>query len=219
MPRKHLQNRTPGAGRLLHYVGVVSRTKFQWVTFECLFKRMIHFGKLPFKFDVLNTDSKKSFFEMASYTAIVLLPWEAALMAFYEYYSMNMPMFLPAREMLYRTVYHAEGNLGTTKPIYMKKSPLVAAEPSAEAAGDEKKSDEHPFPPFAFDKLDSRAYWLGYSDFARWPGLKYFYNLQELCKYLLQEDAPAMAATMKLHNDKTFASSVAFYRDSLSRLF
>ncbi|CAD7929321.1 unnamed protein product [Amoebophrya sp. A120] len=198
--------------KLLHYVGVVSRTKFQWVTFECLLKRMIHFGKLPFAFDVLNTDSKKTFLEMASYTAIVLIPWEAALMSFYEFYSMNMPLFLPSREMLYRTVYHSEGNLGTTKDSYQLRSSRLLGKK-------EELVSEHPYPPFAFSSLDSRAYWLDYSDFVRWPGLKFFFNLQELCKHLLQEDVNAMAAEMKLFNDKTFASSVAFYKNALKTFF
>ncbi|CAD7924387.1 unnamed protein product [Amoebophrya sp. A25] len=195
---------------LVHYVGLVSRTKFQWVTFECLFKRLIHEGNLPFDFEVLNTDSKLSFQEMGTFTAMILVPWEAALMAFYEFYSMNMPLFVPSRDMLYRTVYHAEGNLGTTKNIYHVRSPRLAGA-DAESI--------HPYPPFAFEKLDARIYWLEFSDFVRWPGIRQFFHLQELVKLLLQEDAPAMAAEMKLYNDKTFASSVAFYRRAFGRFF
>lgn len=73
----------------LHNFALVSRTKFQWVTMQCLLRRMISKDKLPLEFEVLNTDSKKTFSELAAFSAVVLVPWEAALMAFYEFYSMG----------------------------------------------------------------------------------------------------------------------------------
>ena len=51
--------------------------------------------KMPIHFDILNTDSRKSFRELAEYTGTVIFPWEHALMSFYEAYSMGMPLFLP----------------------------------------------------------------------------------------------------------------------------
>ena len=50
--------------------------------------------------------------ELAEYTATVVFPWEHALMSFYEYYSMNMPLLFPVQEWCLRLVFHAEGNLG-----------------------------------------------------------------------------------------------------------
>merc|ERR1711879_234697 len=76
-------------GFVHHHFAFVSRTKFQWVTMECLLKRMIAQDSLPLSFETLNTLSSKSFNELAAFTAVVLVPWEAALMAFYEYYSMG----------------------------------------------------------------------------------------------------------------------------------
>ena len=49
-------------------------------------------------------------------------------MSFYEYYSMNMPMFFPHKNWMYRTVFHKEGNLGTTLKIYDHRSPFQMQE-------------------------------------------------------------------------------------------
>ena len=138
--------------------------------------------------------------------------------------------------MLYRTIFHAEGNLGSTRPIYdFRDVELLAGEDqsgvfsasssdrgSSGDGGGEKGKDlppdlphfPHPYAPLNFRTLDSRVYWLEHLDFIRWPGIKRFSNLQDLMAGLLSGDVQEMSSTMKLWNDRTFAASVAFYRHS-----
>ena len=67
------------APTLLNDVLLVSRTKFLWVTLGCALRRFMD-ETYPIKFTVANSDSKLSFKEMAAHRAVVLIPWEHALM-------------------------------------------------------------------------------------------------------------------------------------------
>ena len=67
------------APTLLNDVLLVSRTKFLWVALGCALRRFMD-ETYPIKFTVANSDSKLSFKEMAAHRAVVIIPWEHALM-------------------------------------------------------------------------------------------------------------------------------------------
>ena len=130
-------------------------------------------------------------------------------MAFYEYYSMGMPLFFPSKKWMYRTVYHKEGNLGTTAmPDYREQSPYVS---DAEKAA--YRETLHPFAPVGeFQSLMARKHWLPYSDFASWPAITYFSSVQELIQKLIEADPEALSLKMKQFNERRFVSSVAYWK-------
>lgn len=191
------------APTLLNDVMLVSRTKFLWVTFGCALRRFMD-PTYPIKFTVANSDSKMSFKEMASHKAVVLMPWEHALMAFFEFYSMSIPLLMPDASWSYRLIFDAEGNLGSTLPIYWDVSPECDYHAGC--------APIHPYPPFAFQSLNSRRYWYQYSSFAQFPHITRFASIPDLLHRLLQVDLAESSAAMKAFNQETLLRSAAFWR-------
>ncbi|CAJ1453562.1 unnamed protein product, partial [Effrenium voratum] len=166
---------------------LVSRTKFLWVTLDCALRLFLD-DSYPIKFTIANSDSKLPFREMAAHRAVVLMPWEHALMAFFEFYSMGVPLLMPDADWSYRLIFDAEGNLGSTLPIYWDVSP---------SCGPHSCDSLHPYPPFAFGSFESRRYWYQYSSFAQFPHIQRFSSIPELLRQLLHLDLMAVSAAMK----------------------
>lgn len=189
---------------------LVSRTKFMWVTFGCALRQFMPHD-YPLTFTVANTDSRLSYQDMASHRATVLVPWEHALMSFFEFYSMAMPLFMPNRAWAYRLVFDAEGNLGSTTSQYVDVSPACDASQGCAAK-------PHPHPPFEFTTLASRSYWYDYSSFAQFPHINSFSSIPELLHMLVAVDLTKASAAMKAFNDQTFVRSTAFWREASVRM-
>merc|ERR1719387_3213273 len=70
-------------------------------------------------------DEAITYKDIASFRATVLLPWDHALMTYYELYSMEMPLLLPAKEWMLRFVY-MRGQLSVGEPMYQSIAPWHA---------------------------------------------------------------------------------------------
>ena len=195
---------------LLNDVLLVSRTKFLWVTFGCALRRFMG-DSYPIKFTVANSDSKFSFREMAAHRSVVIIPWEHALMAFFEFYAMSIPLLMPEASWSYRLIFDAEGNLGSTLPLYWDVSPQCDHQVGC--------NPTHPYQPFAFMTLQSRRYWYQYSSFAQFPHIQRFSSIADLLERLLQVDLAQVSAAMRAFNQQTLLRSVAFWRSAGRRLF
>jgi len=193
-----------------HEVMLVSRTKFLWVTLRCAMRHFMTPG-YPVSFSVANSDSSYTFHEMASYRAVVLVPWEHALMAFFEFYSMAVPLLMPDAPWAYRLVFDAEANLGSTTAQYLDVDP--ACDPVLGCG-----TTKHPHPPFAFTSLESRSYWYQYTSFAQFPHSRTFSSIPDLLVKLINLDIIQTSALMKAFNDYTFVRSAAFWHNAARRL-
>eukprot|EP00928_Gymnodinium_smaydae_P047015 TRINITY_DN31357_c0_g1_i1.p1 TRINITY_DN31357_c0_g1~~TRINITY_DN31357_c0_g1_i1.p1 ORF type:complete len:653 (-),score=82.53 TRINITY_DN31357_c0_g1_i1:161-2119(-) len=191
---------------------LVSRTKFLWVTLGCLLKAFTP-DDYPVAFTVLNSDSKLSFRELAAHRLAVVVPWEHALMAFFEFYSMSMPLVMPDVPWTYRLLFDADNNLGSTTAQYFDVDPSCDRLTGC-AAG----ARPHPSPPFAFDTLEARHYWYQYSFLAQWPHVHRFTSLPQLLDMVLTVDLAQTSAQMRAFNDRTLVQSVAFWRHAGRRL-
>lgn len=189
---------------------LVSRTKFMWVTLGCATKHFMSDG-YPIRFTVANSDSKLTFREMASHRAVVLVPWEHALMSFFEFYSMNVPLLMPDANWAYRLVFDADGNLGSTTAAYLDVDPRCDV---GRGCGEQR----HPFPPFKFESFESRRYWYQYASFAQFPHIHKFSSIADLLQKLVTIDLGPTTAAMKSFNDVTFVRSTAAWRLAAQRL-
>lgn len=197
------------APTLLNDVLLVSRTKFLWVTLGCALRRFMD-ETYPIKFTVANSDSKLSFKEMAAHRAVVLIPWEHALMAFFEFYSMSIPLLMPDASWSYRLIFDAEGNLGSTLPLYWDVSPECDSQVGC--------NPTHPYQPFAFQTFQSRRYWYQYSSFAQFPHIHRFTSIAELLDRLVRVDLAETSAAMRAFNQQSLLRSAAFWRTAGRRL-
>lgn len=197
------------APTLLNDVLLVSRTKFLWVTLGCALRRFMD-ETYPIKFTVANSDSKLSFKEMAAHRAVVIIPWEHALMAFFEFYSMSIPLLMPDASWSYRLIFDAEGNLGSTLPLYWDVSPECDSQVGC--------NPTHPYQPFAFQTFQSRRYWYQYSSFAQFPHIHRFTSIAELLDRLVRVDLAETSAAMRAFNQQSLLRSAAFWRTAGRRL-
>jgi len=76
----------------------------------------------PFTLRFLDEGESMKYEVVAQYRSIILLPWDHALLTFYELYSMGMPLFLPKVEWIYRFVYQ-RGQLSVGEPLYQSIHP------------------------------------------------------------------------------------------------
>ena len=131
---------------------VVARTRFLWVTFDCALQQLRDPG-YPLKFVVSNSNTSFSFDYMSSVHSVVLLPWEHALMAFYEFYSMNVPILLPTLEWTRRLIFLPGSNLASTsQTLYQTFAPGCPTE-CAQAPSGIRNVSQHPSLPSAFTKF------------------------------------------------------------------
>ncbi|CAE8584728.1 unnamed protein product [Polarella glacialis] len=63
---------------------------------------------------------------------------------------------------MYRLVFDADGNLGSTTSVYKD----ISVQCDQEAGCDPVR---HPYPPFAFASFESRRYWYQYTSFVQFP--------------------------------------------------
>lgn len=114
-------------------------------------------------------------------------------MAFYEYYAMGMPIFMPSRMWLYRLVFNRDA----------LHSVVVREAGSHIIEGTEVSPKHiHPFPPTRISTFDEMRYWINWSDFVTFPHIQHFSNLQELVNMLVSCDYEKVSQAMKKVNEK-----------------
>ncbi|CAD7972637.1 unnamed protein product [Amoebophrya sp. A120] len=79
-------------------------------------------SKFPFTIRFLDEKESMDYSVVAQHRSVILLPWDHALMTFYELYSMSVPLFLPKIEWIYRFVYQ-RGQLSVGEPLYQSVHP------------------------------------------------------------------------------------------------
>ncbi|KAF4692568.1 hypothetical protein FOZ60_013052 [Perkinsus olseni] len=96
-------------------------------TFECILAQFLEEAReVPeievSEFEFLKEGQTMSYAEASRYKAVVLLPWDHAQMTFYELYSMEIPIFIPSEEWMYRLLYQ-RGQLSVGEAMYQAVRP------------------------------------------------------------------------------------------------
>lgn len=96
---------------------------FMYNTVQCALFRFVQ-GMPEYPMDFKFVDEKESvpYQQAAQYKAVVLLPWDHALMTFYELYSAGVPLLLPAADWMYRFLYQ-RGQLSVGERMYQAVRP------------------------------------------------------------------------------------------------
>lgn len=189
---------------------LVSRTKFMWVTLGCAIKHFHRDSTVPLV--IANSDSRFTFQELASFKIVILVPWEHALMAFFEFYSMAVPLLMPSVQWAYRLVFDPEGNLGSTTSIYHDVHPrcdaLLGCHP-----------ERHPYPPIGINSFDSRRHWYEYASFVQFPHVVRFSSVADMLEKASSTNTAVVTANMKAFNDATLLNSVGYWRHAAATVF
>mmetsp|Transcript_44922 Transcript_44922/g.101686 ORF Transcript_44922/g.101686 Transcript_44922/m.101686 type:complete len:424 (+) Transcript_44922:945-2216(+) len=96
---------------------------FSYQTFRCAVGQfMAEFnGKYPLEIEFMD-DGSIAYEDIVKFRSVVLVPWDHALMTFYEMYSMGIPIFLPQRTWMYRFLYQ-RGQLSVGERLYQAIRP------------------------------------------------------------------------------------------------
>mmetsp|Transcript_77568 Transcript_77568/g.207240 ORF Transcript_77568/g.207240 Transcript_77568/m.207240 type:complete len:548 (-) Transcript_77568:104-1747(-) len=140
-----------------------------------------------------------SFARIASYSGAVLLPWDPALMSFYELYHSGVPLAVPVGHLI--ELIHRDVGWVYTDPI----GNVSLGRPRLWWTKDETD-------PFTIQ------WWWQCSDSAWWPGVFHFKDLRELATWMansesrLRQRAAAVEFSQKARN-----SSAVWWRSAVSR--
>jgi len=171
---------------------IVARSKFYFFTLEC-FLPYYTGSDYPINFKTLSTANRLTFEQMSQSLGVIIFPWEPVLMAFYEYYGMGMPIFMPDRMWLYRLVFNYDA---LHERVIRKVGGHIIE------GIDVSPKHVHPYPPTRMLSFDERRYWINWSDFVTFPHIQHFSNLQELTSMLLKSDYKKISEDMKQVNKR-----------------
>eukprot|EP00913_Durusdinium_trenchii_P017645 g16584.t1 len=138
-----------------------------------------------------------SYQALSQFRAVVGFPYDTSLMFFWEFYSMNMPMFVPF------DLWHW-GIFGQhTRPDL--EQPRIFPEPGI-LSKLLPEEDRLPYSPYfdGFGPLDVERsiFWSKYTDWAMFPHVQYFTSIPHLMTLLLEIDLQAISSAMKHFNEE-----------------
>eukprot|EP00931_Biecheleriopsis_adriatica_P123432 TRINITY_DN98479_c0_g1_i1.p1 TRINITY_DN98479_c0_g1~~TRINITY_DN98479_c0_g1_i1.p1 ORF type:complete len:697 (+),score=140.47 TRINITY_DN98479_c0_g1_i1:48-2138(+) len=196
---------------------------------ECVLNRFVDANPgYPLKFvqftNLLNPNTKKevynnslSYTALSQFRAVVGFPYDTSLMFFWEFYSMNMPVFVPFQ------LWHW-GIFGQhTRPDLEEPRIFPSKADSEGHTLSELRSEEEriPYSPFfdGFAPLDVERsiFWSKYTDWAMFPHVQYFESVPDLMAQLVVLDLQAVSAAMKQFNEECLVKSVATWRYVVER--
>lgn len=148
-------------------------------------------------------NSSLSYSSLAQYRAVVSFPYDTSLMFFWEFYSMNMPIFVPFQ--LWRW------------GVFGQHTRRDLEQPTIER-GDSQRFPHSPFfDGFAPLNVESALYWAKFTDWAMFPHVQYFTGMADLMVAVLQLDLLAVSAAMKRFNEESIVETVAAWRFIVER--
>jgi len=96
---------------------------FVYVSLRCTFMRFLQgIPDHPITYKFVEETESLAYAQIAQYRAVALLPWDHALMTFYELYSAGIPILLPSAEWMYRLLYQ-RGQLSVGERMYQSVMP------------------------------------------------------------------------------------------------
>ena len=91
-------------------------------TFQCVVDET-RFANPLFSWSIDFMEKRTTYDEAAGYDAIILLPWDTAIMTFYEFYSLGIPIFMPSEKFSIYQFTHTRGQLTVGEPHYRSIRP------------------------------------------------------------------------------------------------
>lgn len=133
--------------------------------------------------------------ELASHPAVVLLPYQVSIMSFFEFYHMNMPIFVPSPALL--TKWHLNVHIlheRTWMSVYEmpQHSSTIPRHPNSTCSLHGDPNDE-----FSAAAIEE---WIKLSDFYTWPHVTTFESWEDLFAKLWMADLSAISRRMEQYN-------------------
>ncbi|CAJ1360430.1 unnamed protein product [Effrenium voratum] len=164
----------------------------------CVLRAFVPSG-YPLRF-LGKADTDRSYQSFVAFRAVVLFPHDFALMTFYEFYAMGVPLFMPSHLSKYLFPFSASVALLDWAPDW-----LATSTPSGERP---------PFSPLSLSTSEALRFWSQAVDFLALPGVRLFESLAQLLRDLAATDLPqlrALGAAMRRDRQSRLESGAAFW--------
>eukprot|EP00397_Hematodinium_sp_SG-2012_P039314 GEMP01042906.1.p1 GENE.GEMP01042906.1~~GEMP01042906.1.p1 ORF type:complete len:312 (+),score=59.02 GEMP01042906.1:798-1733(+) len=139
----------------------------------------------------------RSFRTFSTFHAVALWPYDMDLITFYEFYSMQMPIFMPSN--LEKYIFQ-QGHMdydGRYRDIAPSLWPLDGISPFNET------------------NVDAIPHIVRFADYWRFPSVQYFDSIPNLLEKLLTFDAHQVTSSMRAFNARLTVDSVNAWRSLL----
>eukprot|EP00928_Gymnodinium_smaydae_P074290 TRINITY_DN57354_c0_g1_i1.p1 TRINITY_DN57354_c0_g1~~TRINITY_DN57354_c0_g1_i1.p1 ORF type:complete len:689 (+),score=162.30 TRINITY_DN57354_c0_g1_i1:89-2155(+) len=168
-------------------------------------------------------DTDRTFRSFMQFRALVLFPHDVALMSFYEFYALAMPLFLPSHLSKYIFPFSATVPLLDRVPTWLRNcsaggpppTALTSAGAQASAAAALAAACREPRPslsPLSLTTVAALRHWSKYMDFFRFPGVQLFESLAALLQILPAADTQAISVQMRLSHMERHVEATNVWR-------
>lgn len=158
----------------------------------------------PYRF-ITRALTDRLFSTFAQFRAVVLWPYDMDLITFYEFYGMNMPLFMPRH--LPKYLFHQD------HMDYHGKWEGQLKEPGKSQFWPEDSNQS----PFNETSLDAVLLTAGFSDYFRFPHVQHFYSIPELLDLLQSTNYFELVQAMARFNQDSLVASANAWRGLLRR--
>eukprot|EP00747_Dinoflagellata_sp_TGD_P023289 gnl/TRDRNA2_/TRDRNA2_129702_c0_seq2.p1 gnl/TRDRNA2_/TRDRNA2_129702_c0~~gnl/TRDRNA2_/TRDRNA2_129702_c0_seq2.p1 ORF type:complete len:584 (-),score=83.78 gnl/TRDRNA2_/TRDRNA2_129702_c0_seq2:57-1745(-) len=176
-----------------------------------------------------------SYATIASFRAIVFVPYEVLLMSFYELYHVGIPLFVPRPELAVFFAYRGpvtyphcdlvlrEEDVHATESMGLDHVPYSNGQANDEMrtlrARQRHERPRAPYSPFNRDQATVRLAWLqAYSDWYRFPHIQLYSALPELIQSLDTVNLQAVSAGMRHETERSLRGSAAFWKRAFAKV-
>merc|ERR1711957_693201 len=174
---------------------------------QCLLREFMPAG-FPLKF-FGKVDTDRTYKTFSTFSAVVLFPHDIALMTFYEFYAMGMPMFLPSHLSKYIFPYSASVPLLDWTPQWVANYTTASGRPEPREKG---------MSPLSLTSNAALEKWSGYMDFFQLPGVEYFASLPALMEILPRAKLSEMNSRMRRDHSARLEEATGFYASLLNKI-
>ena len=181
---------------------------------EGLFRYLAGYGPRPVPNFVPLREiyAEYEFVDLARHPGILIMPYQVSIMSLFEYYAMNIPMFVPTVELLvkWQTEHLIMDELSWNCVLSScNKSSLIPAHPS---------SPHNLDPNDVLDPVTLR-YWLKFADFYQWPGIVYFRDWEDLVAKAMNTDLVEISAIMREYKRDETQKTLKMWQNIMRPLF
>ena len=146
----------------------------------------------------------RRFRSFAQFRAVVLWPYDMDLVSFYEFYAMNIPMFMPSE--LSKYIFH-QHHLDYDGRF-----------PQSTDVGSDSLWKPSWGTPFNETSLEVLRHLAVFSDYFRYPAVQHFAGLGDFLVRLLESDFSAIVEEMAAFNQELIVEGLAAWRSILSQV-
>lgn len=132
--------------------------------------------------------------DLASHAGIVLLPYQVSFMSLFEFYRMEIPLFVPSPPLL--AAWHLKYRI-----LNERTWPSVFGNPmNQRSAVDKHISSNITFDPNDEVSFDAILHWISFADFYQWPHITQFSSFDDLFRILNEINLDSISGAMRVHN-------------------